>query len=112
MSPGDGTSIAYATMDGVGAIGAGPDSIEALIDAEAGQDITSNPTFTAAQGAVPSRSSFFYVDLRAILETVASNSSDPGAPQVVSTLHPIQAIAIGQESASDHTLVRFVILIP
>jgi hypothetical protein len=112
VSTGDGTSIAYATLEGVAAIGIGPDSIKAMIDAKAGENITSNSTFTTAQDAVPSQSAFFYIDLRRALQTVASNAPDPGLSQAVTILSPIQAIAVGQENALDHTYVRFMILIP
>lgn len=112
LATGDGPSIAYATFDGVGAIGLGPDSIKALIDARAGENITSNPTFTTAQNAVPSQSAFFFLDLRAALQAAASNAPDEGLTQVMRILNPIQAIAIGGENTSDHTHVRFMILIP
>ncbi|MGZ8652819.1 MAG: DUF3352 domain-containing protein [Actinomycetota bacterium] len=112
LSAGDGMSIAYAMLDGAGAIGVGPDSIKALIDAAAGENITSSSNFTTAQDAVPSQSAFFYLDLRAALQTAASNAPDPGLSQALRTLGPIQAIAIGQENASDHSHVRFMILIP
>ena len=112
LSAGDGMSIAYATLDGIAAIGAGPDSIKALIDAEAGENITSSSTFTTAQGAVPSRSAFFFLDLDAALETAASNAPDPGLSQAIRVLGPIRAIAVGGENASDHTHVRFMIFIP
>lgn len=112
VSTGDGTSIAYATMGSVGAIGLGPDSIKALIDANAGENITSNPTFTTAQEAVPSRSGFFYVDVRAVLQTSALNAPDPGLSRAMDILRPIRAIAIGGENASDRSRVRFMILIP
>ncbi|MEA2579206.1 MAG: hypothetical protein QOE83_98 [Actinomycetota bacterium] len=105
-------SIAYATVDGAGFVGIGPDSIKALIDAKAGQNITSNANFTTAQKVVPSQSSFFYVDLHGVLQAAATNSSDPSLSQAVTVLEPIKAIAIGAESASDHTHVRFMILIP
>jgi len=107
-----GTSVAYATLDGVGVIGISPDSIKALIDAKAGQNITSNTNFTTAKAVVPSQAQFFYVDLQAVLQAAAAGAPDPTLSQAIAISKPIKAVAIGTETASDHTHTRFMILIP
>ena len=107
-----GPSIAYASVDGAGFIGIGPDSIKAAIDAKAGQNITSNSNFTTAKGIVPSQAQFFYVDLQGALQAAAAVSPSATLSQAIATLKPIQAIVIGSETSSDHTHSRFMVLIP
>ena len=111
-SSGASASIAYATVDGAGFIGIGPDSIKALIDAKAGQNITSNTSFTTAQGAVPSQAQFFYVDVQGALEAAAANAPDATLSQAITNLKPITAVAIGSETGTDHAHSRFMIFIP
>ncbi|MEA2550723.1 MAG: hypothetical protein QOE25_492, partial [Actinomycetota bacterium] len=108
-----GPSIAYATTDGAGLIGLGTDSIKAAIDAKAGQDISSNPNFTSAQGAVPSQDQFIYLDVAGALQAAASaDPSNPTLGQVATILKPITAIALGGESTSTQSHARFLVLIP
>lgn len=107
-----GTSVAYATLDGAGVIGISPDSIKALIDAKVGQNITSNTNFTTAKAVVPSQAQFFYVDLQAVLQAAAAGAPDATLSQAIAISKPIKAVAIGSETASDHTHTRFMILIP
>ena len=112
LPPSGGPSIAYASVDGAGFIGVGPDSIKALIDAKAGQNITSNTNFTTAQGVVPSQAQFFYVDVQGALQAAATAAPSASIGQAVTLLKPITAVAIGSETSSDHTHSRFMILIP
>ena len=111
-SSGGGPSVAYATVDGAGFIGIGPDSIKALIDAKAGQNITSNTNFTTAQAVVPSQAQFFYLDVQGALEAAAASAPDATLSQAITNLKPITAVAIGSETGADHTHSRFMILIP
>lgn len=105
-------TVAYATLDGAGVIGIGPDSIKALIDAKAGQNITSNAGFTTAKEAVPSQAQFFYMDLQGVLQAAVANTPDATLSQAIAILKPIKAVAIGTETAADHTHSRFMVLIP
>jgi hypothetical protein len=109
---GGNPTVAYATLDGAGVIGIGPDSIKALIDAKAGQNITSNAGFTTAKEAVPSQAQFFYMDLQGVLQAAVANTPDATLSQAIAILKPIKAVAIGTETAADHTHSRFMVLIP
>ena len=112
----DGTTptLAYATVDGAGLIGMGPDSIKQLIDAKAGANITSNSTFTTAQAAVPSQRQFFYVDVQGMLQGIATASPDQAASmqQAIALLKPVKAVVIGAESDSTHSHSKLLIEIP
>ena len=112
----DGTAptLAYATVDGAGVIGIGPDSIKQLIDAKAGANITSNNTFTTAQAAVPSQRQFFYVDVQGVLQGIATASPDQAASmqQAIALLTPVKAVVIGTESDATHSHSKLLIEIP
>ncbi len=112
----DGTAptLAYATVDGAGVIGIGPDSIKQLIDAKAGANITSNSAFTTAQAAVPSQRQFFYVDVQGMLQGIATASPDQAASmqQAIALLKPVKAVVIGAESDATHSHSKLLIEIP
>ena len=112
----DGTAptLAYATVDGAGVIGIGPDSIKQLIDAKAGANITSNSAFTTAQAVVPSQRQFFYVDVQGMLQGIATASPDQAASmqQAIALLKPVKAVVIGAESDATHSHSKLLIEIP
>ena len=114
--PPDGTAptLAYATVDGAGVIGIGPDSIKQLIDAKAGANITSNSAFTTAQAVVPSQRQFFYVDVQGMLQGIATASPDQAASmqQAIALLKPVKAVVIGAESDATHSHSKLLIEIP
>jgi hypothetical protein len=114
----EGVAPSYAVTDDLAIIGASPDAVKAVIDAEqGGGSIRESPNYKLADAQASGYDqSMFYLDIEAVTAAARASMSPQEAAQFDATalpnLRPLKSLIVAGEISSDRIPARLFLAIP